>query len=143
MTDGDCVFCAIAARDVHGRVVHETDHSLAFLDANPLAPGHTVAVPKDHYPRVGDLPDRQAEDLFAAVHGLAGRVRRAVDADALSVGVNDGAAAGQQVEHVHVHLVPRFDGDGGGPVHAAFPDHQRVPDAEMDEIATVIRESMQ
>ncbi|ELZ76026.1 HIT family protein [Haloferax larsenii] len=134
----DCIFCAIAAKDVHGRIVHETEHSLAFLDVNPLAPGHTLVVPKDHYARLDDLPEEISADLWRTVDELVPRVEDAVDADATNVGVNNGPAAGQEVEHVHVHIVPRFDGDGGSPIHAVGGTRPDLSDEELDDIETAI-----
>lgn len=137
----DCIFCSIVAGDIPGRIVKETDHALAFLDANPLAPGHTLVVPKQHYSRVNDIPGDEAAELFGAVHELAATVEDAVDADAVSIGINDGEAAGQEVPHTHVHLVPRYEGDGGGPFHAINPDSEQPSDAELDDIADAIREA--
>jgi len=115
----DCIFCSIVDGDIPARTVHETDDVLAFLDANPLAPpGHTLVIPKAHAQHVGDLDDDLASDLFAAVTELTPRVQAAVDAEGANVGINDGEAAGQEVPHVHVHVIPRFEGDGGAPLHA-------------------------
>ena len=86
----DCIFCSIVAGDIPGRIVHRTDHTIAFLDANPLAPGHTLVIPKQHYQRLDEIPGGEAAELFGAVHDLAPRVEAAVDADAVSIGINDG-----------------------------------------------------
>ncbi|KAB1197502.1 MULTISPECIES: HIT family protein [Haloferax] len=137
----DCIFCAIASRDIHGRIVHETEHSLAFLDVNPLAPGHTLVVPKDHYARLDDMPDEISADLFGAVDELVPRVEDAVDADASNVGINNGPAAGQEVEHVHVHIVPRFEDDGGSPIHAVAGDVPDLSDDELDDIEAAISQA--
>ena len=137
----DCIFCAIADGDIPGRIVHETEHSLSFLDVNPLAPGHTLVVPKDHYARLDDLPDEISTDLFRTVDELVPRVEDAVDADASNVGINNGPAAGQEVEHVHVHIVPRFEDDGGNPIHAVAGDVPNLSDDEFDDIEAAISES--
>lgn len=137
----DCIFCRIVAGDIPGRIVHETDHSIAFLDANPLAAGHTLVIPKQHYSRLHDVPDGEAAELFGSVHELAADVEAAVDADAVSIGINDGEAAGQEVPHTHVHLVPRFEGDGGGPFHAINPNTEEPSDAELDAVADAIRDA--
>jgi len=121
--------------------VAETDHSVAFLDANPLAPGHALVVPKQHYSRLDDIPGDEAANLFGAVHGLTADIEDAVGADAVSIGINDGEAAGQEVPHTHVHLVPRFEGDGGGPFHAINPETEEPSEAELDDIAAAIRDA--
>ncbi|RDZ42923.1 HIT family protein [Haloferax sp. Atlit-19N] len=134
----DCIFCAIVDGDIPGRIVHETEHSLAFLDANPLASGHTLVVPKEHHARLDEVPADAAADLFAAVNDLVPRVEAAVDADATNVGINNGPAAGQEVDHVHVHIVPRFEGDGGSPIHAVAGERPDLSDEELADIEAAI-----
>lgn len=134
----DCIFCKIVAGDIPGRIVRETETTLAFLDANPLAPGHTLVIPKDHHPRLADLSSDIAADVYREVHELTPRTQGAVDADAATVGVNDGEAAGQEVPHVHVHIIPRFAGDGGGPIHAVAGTPPDLSDDELDDLAEKI-----
>ncbi len=136
----DCIFCSIAAGDIPARTVHETDDVLAFLDANPLARGHTLVIPKSHARHVGDLDADLASELFAVVTELTPRVQAAVDADGANVGINDGEAAGQEVPHVHVHVIPRFEGDGGAPLHAVGGKRPDLSDDELDAVADAIAE---
>ena len=136
----DCIFCSIVAGDIPARTVHETDDVLAFLDANPLARGHTLVIPKAHAEHVGDLDDALASDLFAAVTELNARVQSTVGADGANVGINDGEAAGQEVPHVHVHIIPRFEGDGGAPLHAVGGERPDLSDDELDAVAEAIAE---
>lgn len=134
----DCIFCSIVAGDIPARTVYETDDVLAFLDANPLARGHTLVIPKTHAQHVGDLDDATARNLFAAVTELTPEVQSTVGADAANVGINDGEAAGQEVPHVHVHIIPRFDGDGGAPLHAVGGERPDLTDDELDAVADAI-----
>ena len=134
----DCIFCSIVAGDIPARVVHETDDVLAFLDANPLARGHTLVIPKSHAQHVGDLNDDLASGLFETVTELTPRIRSTIGAAGANVGINDGEAAGQEVPHVHVHIIPRFDGDGGAPIHAVAGDAPDLTDDELDVIAETI-----
>lgn len=134
----DCIFCSIVAGDIPARTVYETDEVVAFLDANPLARGHTLVIPKTHVARVGDLDADRASVLFDAVAELTPRIQAAVDADAANVGINDGEAAGQEVPHVHAHVIPRFEGDGGAPIHAVGGARPDLSDDELDGIAAAI-----
>ena len=138
MSDDPTIFEQIVAGEIPARIVYETDAVAAFLDANPLAPGHTLVVPKAPYERLGDIPAEEAAAVWAAVQELVPQIETAVDADATTVGVNDGEAAGQEVPHAHVHIVPRFEGDGGGPIHAVAGDRPDLSDAELDDIADAI-----
>jgi len=137
----DCIFCRIVAGEIPARTVHEDEDEdvLAFLDANPLARGHTLVIPKAHHARVEDLPPDLRDAVFATVGRIAPRVAAAVDADATTVGFNDGAAAGQEVPHVHGHVVPRFEGDGGRPIHAVAPDRPDLSEDELDAVADEVR----
>ncbi|THE64557.1 HIT family protein [Salinadaptatus halalkaliphilus] len=132
------IFSQIVEGEIPARVVYEDETTFAFLDANPLSPGHTLVIPKDEYERLNDLPDDVATDLYATVQQLVPAVEDAVDADASTVAFNNGEAAGQEVPHVHCHIVPRFDGDDGGPIHAAMGGFADLGDDELDEIAADI-----
>jgi len=132
------IFEKIIDREIPGRIVHETETVVAFLDAHPLAPGHTLVVPKDPYEHLQDLPADLSTDLFEVVRELTPTIEAAVEADATTVGINNGEAAGQEIPHVHVHIVPRFEGDDSGPLHAIAIDSPDLSDAELDEIAEAI-----
>lgn len=137
-----CIFCRIAADEAAARTVYRDDDTVAFLDANPLAPGHVLVVPEEHRERLEDLPGDLARNVFGAVHHLVEPLQDAVDADGTTVAVNNGPAAGQEVPHVHCHVVPRFDGDGGGPIHAAMGRRPRLDDDELDAIARRITDAV-
>ena len=108
----DCVFCRIVARQIPATVVHEDEHTLAFMDLGQVNPGHVLVTLKAHAENIFGLQGGQA----AAVGVTAARVARAIlDAfkpEGLSVYQANGKAAGQTVFHYHMHLVPRYDGDG-------------------------------
>jgi histidine triad (HIT) family protein len=134
----DCIFCAIVDGDIPGNTVSEDESVLAFLDANPLAPGHTLVIPKDHYERVQDLPGEVAGQVFAAASDLVEPVEAAVGADATTIAFNNGEPAGQEVPHVHGHVVPRFEDDGAGPIHSLFGERPDLSDDELADIAAEI-----
>ena len=136
----DCIFCQIVAGDIPSRTVRETETTLAFLDANPLAPGHALVIPKAHHERLNDLPADLAGDVCDALYGLVPVVEDAVDADASTVAFNNGEAAGQEGPHVHAHIIPRFEGDGGGPIHAVAGRRPDLSEDELDDIADRIAE---
>jgi len=111
-SDPDCLFCKIAAGSVPSARIAESPQALAFLDVGPIATGHALVIPRDHYEALMDMP----EDRLAAVYCLAARVAaaltRALGADGVNVLQNNGRCAGQVVRHVHVHVIPRSEGDG-------------------------------
>ena len=134
----DCIFCSIVDGEIPGRVVHETDDAIAFLDANPLARGHTLVIPKEHHERLDDVPADEATELYSTLHEVVPAVEDAVDAPATTVAFNNGEAAGQEVPHVHAHVVPRFEGDGGGPIHSMFGSRPDLSDEELEEVEAAI-----
>jgi histidine triad (HIT) family protein len=132
------IFEKIRDGEISARIVHETETTLAFLDAHPLARGHTLVVPKEPYEHLQDLPADLSADLFETVHEITPAIEEAVDADGTTIGINNGEAAGQEVPHVHVHIIPRFEGDDSGPIHAIVIDSPDLSEAELDEIAATI-----
>lgn len=136
----DCIFCSIVDGDIPARTVYEDDDVLAFLDANPLAPGHTLVIPKSHHERLNDLDADLGAAVLERLHALVPVVEATVDAPATTVAFNNGEEAGQEVPHVHGHIVPRFEGDGGGPIHMIAGDRPELSDEELDDIAAEIRD---
>lgn len=139
MSADDCIFCAIIDGDIPSRSVAETEQALAFLDVNPLAPGHTLIIPKEHYETLEEVPADERTAVFDLLGTLTPTVENAVDADASTLGINNGPAAGQEVPHVHAHIIPRFEGDGGGPIHHVAGSVPDLSDDELDDIAAAIR----
>lgn len=137
----DCLFCQIVAGDVPSRTVYEDDATFAFLDVNPLSRGHTLVVPKYHYETIEELPVDVAGTLFETVRRVTPAVEDAGEADASTIAVNNGEDAGQEVPHVHVHVIPRQPGSGGSPAHRML-DRPDVPDDEMDDIAATIADGV-
>lgn len=129
----DNIFRKILDGEIPSHDVYEDEKTYAFLDVNPLARGHTLVIPKQDAETLEALEDG-GEALFDTVRRLAPRVADAVGAPAYNVGLNNGEASGQEVPHVHVHIVPRFEGDGGNPIHAVQPSPPSIEDEEMGEI---------
>ncbi len=139
MTD-HCIFCAIVEGKIPSHKVYEDEKTLAFLDIHPSAPGHTLVIPKAHIARVEALPEEDARSLFAALHKIVGRIQDAVGAPATTIGINNGRESGQEVPHVHIHVIPRNRGDSGGIIQGVSRSPQRLNDEEMARIANEIRE---
>lgn len=135
-----CVFCRIIRGEVPAHRVYEDEGALAFLDIHPSAPGHTLIIPKAHAARVEDLSEADAAALFKVLHRLVGRIQAAVDALSSTIGVNNGPESGQEVPHVHIHVIPRFREDRGGIIQGIARSGRRPSREEMDRIAERIRE---
>ena len=108
----NCVFCRIVAKEIPATLVHEDEHTLAFMDIGQVNPGHVLVAVKKHAENIYALEDAQAAAVFRAAAKVARAIRGAFEPQGLSVYQANGAAAGQTVLHLHVHLVPRYEGDG-------------------------------
>jgi len=120
-----CIFCRIIAGEIPAEIVAREPEAVAFLDVQPLADGHVLVVPRAHVALVEDLSPAAADALFRLVARLARPVREALGAAGTTIGVNNGEATGQTIDHVHVHIVPRWRDDGAGSIHTIFPRRTR------------------
>ncbi len=112
-----CIFCKIIKKDIPHFGVYEDQHCLAFLDIYPRAKGHTVVIPKIHLETIESADPQTIATLFSGVQSAVQKVTEVLHPDAYSIGWNNGEVAGQAVPHIHVHILPRWKGDGGGNMH--------------------------
>lgn len=107
-----CIFCNL----IHGAgevsVCFEDSDTIAFMDIQPVSPGHLLVAPREHYESLNDVPKDLSHRLFQVAHDLAAVVRKVTKCEGMNIVVNSGAAAGQDVFHYHVHVIPRTSGDG-------------------------------
>ena len=108
------IFARIVAGEIPCQKVFENEHVLAFLDINPLSEGHTLVLPKRTVARLADLTADEAAELGRQVIALSARVLAVTGAEGLNILLNDGRVAGQEVPHVHFHIIPRRSDDGLG-----------------------------
>ncbi len=133
----DCIFCRIAGGKIPARILYESNSVMAFLDAFPLARGHSLVIPRRHFERIQDMPP----DVSSAVFEVVRRLASGVDAVAGStlVAVHNGRGSGQEVPHVHVHLIPRGPDDGAGTVHTMFKNSVELDDSDLACIQDALR----
>jgi histidine triad (HIT) family protein len=105
-----CLFCKIAAGALSAQIVYEDEDCIAFLDNNPLFPGHVLLCPREHYETLTDLPAGLAGPMLATTQLLAKAVEVAVDAEGTFIAINNRVS--QTVPHLHIHVVPRRRRDG-------------------------------
>lgn len=128
----DCIFCKIVEGKIPSRKITETEKSLAFLDAFPLTKGHTLVIPKKHYAKIEEMSKEDNSDLFEVVRILTGKMGRL--APASLVAIHNGKESGQEVPHVHVHIIPRNTDDSVGPVHSMFSKKPKLTNDEFNNI---------
>lgn len=104
----DCIFCSIIEGEIPGHKVYEDENVLAFLDVNPVSKGHTLVIPKKHVETIFEADDM--DYMWDAMVKVSNAIKHAFNVDAMNVSQNNGALAGQEVDHLHFHLTPRYDG---------------------------------
>ena len=133
-----CVFCKMVAGEIPVARIYEDDAVLAFLDIGPISDGHTLVIPKRHCPQVHECPPEVLSALAARLGKIAGAVAGAMHAEGFNVLANNGSAAGQVVEHVHFHIIPRKTGDK---VLRGWPSY-KYEKGRIEEIAARIRANL-
>ena len=134
----ETVFMKIIRREIPAQIVYEDEHTLAFLDIAPNAPGHTLVIPKKPFQNIFDIDQETLAQTIETVRKIAPAVRDAVGAHGVHISSNHGAAAGQEVPHLHFHIIPRHDRSE----FQFWPKVEYVP-GQAEELAKKIRTSIQ
>lgn len=134
----DCVFCSILRGQLPASFVHEDDTSVAFLDLHPIHAGHVLVIPREHHADAASCPPKLAGHLFEISARLGPAVVRATDAHGFNVWTANGRAAGQDVFHLHLHILPRYREDTFGlRFPKGYPNEVRRTD--LDAMAERVR----
>ncbi len=136
-----CVFCDVIAGRAPATVVYEDETAIALMDIRPVNPGHLLVIPRSHAAHLADLDETTGAHLFAVAMRMAAALRRSgLRCEGVNLFLADGEAAGQEVFHVHLHVLPRFRGDGFGLRFG--PDYRVRSRAELEEAGARIRAAM-
>ncbi len=138
MTKNDCLFCKIVAKQVPATLIYEDDVVLAFLDIGPISEGHTLVVPKQHFEKLHDCPPDVLEKICSRFEKIIKAIVAGTDCDGYNLLCNNGRAAGQLVEHLHFHIIPRRNADG---VFDRWPSF-KYPEGKANLIAEKIRSAL-
>jgi len=133
----DCIFCRIVKKEIPAKIIDETEKSLAFLDAFPLTKGHSLVIPKNHYEKVQDMPPEENVELFETVRRVTAKVDKLTNATLIAI--HNGKGSGQEIPHVHVHLIPRSTADSAGPVHSMFKNRPKLSDNELNDLYSKLK----
>ena len=108
--DASCIFCKIVKKQAPASIIYEDETVIVFLDKRPLNEGHTLVIPKKHYVDIFDIPENQLSQVHKVAKQVSLAVKKATKADGISIIQQNGKAAAQDIFHLHVHVVPRFEG---------------------------------
>jgi len=133
----DCIFCKIISKKIPAKILHETNNSICFLDAFPLTKGHVLIIPKNHCEKIQDMNIDENTDLFSLVHLMMSKVDLITGSTLIAI--HNGKEAGQEIPHLHVHLVPRNSSDSGGPIHSMFNSSLQLTDFEIEKYFKLLK----
>ena len=133
----DCIFCKIVNGEIKSRLIMESKNSIAFLDAFPVTKGHTLVIPKTHYGKIQDMSQDDSVDLFRVVYEVVPKIDKITGSTLLAI--HNGKESGQEIPHVHVHLIPRQSNDLAGPVHSMFKNKPNLSDEEFDQLHMMLK----
>jgi histidine triad (HIT) family protein len=134
----DCLFCKMVAGQIPVAKIYEDDVVLSFLDIGPISDGHALVIPKRHFENLHDCPPELLGQVASRLGKVAAAITAAVNSDGYNVLCNNGRAAGQLIEHLHFHIIPRNSGDG---VFNRWPAY-KYEEGKIEQIAVKIRENL-
>jgi histidine triad (HIT) family protein len=138
MTEQSCAFCKIVRRESPATIIYEDEVVLAFLDIHPQNDGHALVMPKKHYMTIYEVPDEEVARVYVVAKKIACAVKKSIGAGGISITQHNETGAGQDIFHVHVHVIPRYEGQR---LHTI----EEIPEANrerLEEIAKKIRQSI-
>ena len=133
----DCIFCKIIQGEIPAHKIYEDEKNLAFLDINPLTWGHTVVAPKEHGETLLAISDESVKEVNLAVKKVTAALKEALQPDGFTIGINH--QIGQAVPHLHIHILPRWQNDGGGNIHSIV---KNPPSEELSSTAEKIKAAL-
>lgn len=114
MREESCIFCRIANGKIPSATIYEDEEFRVFLDLNPATKGHALIVPKEHFANLFEMDEEYCKKAVVLAKRIGARMKEKLGCDGLNLVQNNGEAAGQTVFHFHMHLIPRYKGDGAG-----------------------------
>ncbi len=131
----DCLFCKIGTKEISAKIVEESKFFLGFLDINPCSAGHSVVIPKNHYENFLELPKSFGDEFVEICQKVVKKLTDGLKTAHFTIGINEGKLAGRAIDHLHLHIIPRFEGDKGGSIHSVV---RNKIDKTIDEVYDII-----
>ena len=128
----DCIFCKIVSKEIPAKILYEDNDTISFLDAFPITKGHTLVIPKKHFPQIQDMPENVNQKLFDTVHKIIPKTD-SVKGSTLVL-IHNGKESGQEIMHVHIHLIPRGLDDSGDHADKLFQNKFEMSDDDTNKL---------
>ncbi|EHP86141.1 HIT family protein [Methanotorris formicicus] len=128
-----CIFCKIVSKEIPAKIIYEDEDTMAFLDINPRNRGHTLVIPKKHYETLDEMPDEEMAKLMKTIKKVI-EILKPLNFDGYNIVNNNKPVAGQEVPHVHFHIIPRYQNDGD------VVKFGEVKDVDLDEVEKIVKQ---
>jgi histidine triad (HIT) family protein len=115
-----CIFCEIVKGNLKSRKIYENQQAIALLDAFPLKEGHVLIISKSHKNKIQQLSSSENNDIFSMLHKIVNTIEKATESTSTLIAIHNGERAGQEIPHVHVHIIPIKESERSTPVHTMF-----------------------
>jgi histidine triad (HIT) family protein len=138
--DNNCIFCKIGQKKIDANIIEENEDAIAFLDAFPLTAGHTLVITKNHYAKLQDVRFDEINNMFKLAYKILPSIEEGTDVQGTLLAIHNGKDAGQEIPHVHLHIVPRKPNDGGAAIHSMFDSIHRLEKSEIIRVFKNIKE---
>lgn len=138
----DCLFCKIVSGEVKSNKIYEDELTYAFLDIFPVTKGHSLVIPKNHAQHIEELDDDSISAMLITAKNVSKRLKNTLNYPATTIGINNGKEAGQEIGHVHIHIIPRkASEDGGGPFSIVLTNGRidKPTDEELDQLTELLQ----
>ena len=138
----DCLFCKIISGEIKSNKIHEDELTYAFLDIFPVTKGHALVIPKNHAQHLEELDDDSISAILITAKKVSERLRNTLNYPATTIGINNGTEAGQEIGHVHIHIIPRKKSeDGGGPFSIVLTNGRidKPSEEELDKLTELLQ----
>ncbi len=138
MNNDDCIFCKIIEKKIPSKILYENNNTIAFLDILPISQGHTIVIPKKHYTNLETIPIDDLYEVMATVKIVSNLIFKNLNIDGYNILQNNYKAAGQVINHFHIHIIPRSRADGK--FRLSIPREQATEE-ELNHTLKIIRDS--
>lgn len=132
----DCIFCKIAQKEIKSYVIDESENFICVLDINPHAPGHSLILPKSHIVNFIEVPKNLSEEMVEFIQRIIKILEKKLNTNSFTIGINEGKLAGRAIDHLHIHIIPRFQNDKGGSIHSVV---YNPPKQSLEEIYKLLK----
>jgi len=138
LNNDDCIFCKIIAKEIPSKILYQNNNTIAFLDIFPISQGHTIVIPKKHYTNLETIPINELDEVMETVKIVSNLIYKNLNIDGYNILQNNYKAAGQVINHFHIHIIPRSNADGK---FKLLIPREQAKEEELNQTLKIIRDS--